>query len=113
MIHHALVLQVVFADIGLVVAEGLTAGVELAEIAGTGIQRVASGIDNFRVGQYRMDKTHQWKIVGHLVDKMRCAFHPVHAGHIQVALAQPVKMAWLQLRQHRRVAHAICTVAIK
>ncbi len=72
-----------------------------------------AGVDDFRVGQYRVDEPDQGKVVGHLVDKVRRAFHPVHAGHVQVVLAEAVEVARLQLAQHLWVAHAVSAIAVQ
>ncbi len=58
-------------------------------------------------------KAHAGEVVGHLVDEARGALHAVPRGHVEVVLAQPLKMPGLQFRQYARIVHGIGAVVVQ
>ena len=55
------------------VAEALPLGIMLAEVGKTAIQRVPPRVDDFRIGQDKMDEACIDPVIGQLVDEVRFA----------------------------------------
>ena len=72
-LHQPLVLQIVFADIEKVVAEGLTLGEKLLEAPEATVKRVASGVDEHRTRQRQVREADVNEIVRVLVGEVRIA----------------------------------------
>ena len=85
--HHKVVLQVKLTQFKKVIGKGLPFGKVLLERSEAAIHGVASGVNNFSVGQNGFDKTGVGKVVGHFIGEERAAT-PMSLGLRQVLLAQ-------------------------
>jgi len=84
--HKLLVFKVILSQFKQVVGKWLTAGKELFVRSKTTVQRVASCIDNFCVGQSQFKNTRKNKIIRRFIDK-EWPISPIFLRTFEVILA--------------------------
>ena len=85
--HHLVVLKVKLTQLEQVIGEGLALGKMLLERAQAAVHGVASGVDDFGIGQDRLDKPGVGEVVGHFIREAGRAC-PMSLGLLQVLLPQ-------------------------
>ena len=89
-IHHPVVLQIIFGQFEKVIGKRLALGKQLFETAQTAVQRMPSCIDKFRVRQDQMHEANVREIIGVFVGEKTVA-RSVLTGSLQVRLPQSGK----------------------